>query len=271
VMVSSLSLEEGSLVFSALQAGAFDYLQKPKMEDKSEFVESLTERLAIAAVSVHSPAVRSFQVAGPKRAVTAGSSFPKEMLWCLGASTGGTQALTEVFTSLPTEIPPTVVVQHIPPVFSKSFALLVNELCPFEVKEACDGDLLKPNTVYIAPGGFQTAVVSTGSGELKIVVSDDQPVNRFKPSVDFLFKSVASLKGHQVIAAILTGMGKDGAAGLLELKNVGAMTLSQDEATCTVYGMPRAAEEIGASRKVVPLGEIAQTLVGGVKYFSKAS
>lgn len=266
LMVSSLNLEEGSLVFDALNAGAFDYLSKPKHEEMTEFAQTLSERLLQASVNEKKPV----RLPSRKADHLPQSLHGKKLLWCIGASTGGTQALTEVFRSLPAEIPPTLVVQHIPPVFSRAFANSLNDLCPFTVKEAEQGEEVKPNHVYIAAGGFQMGLVER-DGALWISLRDVEPVNRFKPSVDYLFKDVAKLKGRTLVAGILTGMGRDGAEGLLALKKLGAKTFAQDEATSAVYGMPRAAVEIGAVDTVVPLDQIAQILVGQSLLINKAS
>lgn len=258
LMISSLALEEGSLVFEALNAGAFDYLQKPRMEESEDFRRQIVEKILLAVASENAGRTRSFSaerlsvVKGPSQEV----AYDPRLIWCLGASTGGTQALTRVFTSMPTHIPPTVIVQHIPPVFSKSFADSLDNLVPFKVCEATDGQELLPDHVYIAPGGRQMAVVEKGAS-LRIRITDDPPVNRFKPSVDYLFESVAKLKDRQFVAAILTGMGKDGAEGLLKLKKIGARTIAQDEASCAVFGMPRAALEIGAADEPTPLDRIS--------------
>ncbi len=265
IMVSSVSTEEGTLVFSALREGAFEYLQKPKAEDKGIFLEALVEKL-LAGVSSSKPRL---SLATPSKA-SSQIQFDKSTIWCLGASTGGTQALTEVFRGLPARIPPLLVVQHIPPIFSKSFADSVNELVPFRVKEAEDRELIREDTVYVAPGGTQMAVTESPQG-LQIVISDAPPVNRFKPSVDFLFESISKLKGRKIVGGVLTGMGKDGAEGLLRLKKAGAYTFAQDEATSTVYGMPRAAYELGATQDVFPLGQVADGLMGSSKHFRKAS
>jgi two-component system chemotaxis response regulator CheB len=265
LMVSSLNLEEGSMVFDALNAGAFDYLSKPKHEELAEFTQGLSERLLQASVNEKQSVHR------PQRKV---DRLPIEfngqkLLWCIGSSTGGTQALTEIFRSLPAEIPPTLVVQHIPPVFSRAFAKSLNDLCPFSVKEAEDGEEIKHNHVYIAAGGLQMGIIER-DGLLRISLRDVEPVNRFKPSVDYLFKDLAKLNGFKIVAGILTGMGRDGAEGLLELKKRGAMTFAQDEASSAVYGMPRAAVEIGAVDTVTPLEQIAQTWVGKSLLFKKA-
>jgi len=161
------------------------------------------------------------------------------------------------------------VVQHIPPIFSKAFAESLASLCPFTVTEASDGETVEPDHVYIAPGGLQMGIESS-FGTLRIVIRDAPPVNRFKPSVDYLFSEVAKLEHLQVIAGVLTGMGKDGAKGLLDLRNKGARTFAQDEESSVVYGMPRAALDIGGAERSVPLDGIAQTLLEQSTRFVKA-
>lgn len=262
LMISSLSLEEGSLVFEALNAGAFDYIQKPKLEERESFREVLMEKLLLAVEGrrAHSALLSMKKSRVSTQKLVAPESYPENLVWCMGSSTGGTQALTRVFTSLPREIPPTLVVQHIPPVFSKAFADSLNALVPFTVKEAENGDILKSNHVYIAPGGKQMSLVRSGSG-FQIVVNDDAPVNRFKPSVDYMFLRLAEIKELRFVAGIFTGMGRDGAEGLLALKKAGALTFAQDEASSAVYGMPRAAFELGAADEVLPLDEISQNLL----------
>jgi two-component system chemotaxis response regulator CheB len=189
-----------------------------------------------------------------------GGVFDSGAVIALGASTGGTEALKEVLLRLPAAIPPTVIVQHIPPVFSRAFADRLAQLCPFAVKEAEHGDKLRPGLVLIAPGGRQMKLALCGDG-LEIRLTDDPPVNRHRPSVDYLFESVAEHVGAKAVAAILTGMGSDGAAGLLALRKKGARTIAQDEATSVVYGMPKAARQNGGAEMERPLDEIAGTLM----------
>jgi two-component system chemotaxis response regulator CheB len=260
IMVSSLSPEDGSLVFDALNSGAFDYIQKPKIEDLTRFQEELSSKLLLAADVKDSPQPKRTVIQPQARAPHHQVEFPKDALWCLGASTGGTQALTRVFTSLPTHIPPTLVVQHIPPVFSKAFADSLAQLCPFKVKEAEHNEKITANCIYIAPGGTQMGVRQTGE-DLYIEITNDDPVNRFRPSVDYLFRSAAKIKGRAIVSGILTGMGKDGAEGLLALRNADAKTFAQDEKTSVVYGMPRAAMENGAAASTVALDAVASHLV----------
>lgn len=174
----------------------------------------------------------------------------------IGASTGGTEALKNLLCALPEKIPATLIVQHIPPGFSKAFADRLNELCAFEVKEARDGDEILPSRVLIAPGGKQMRIHRAANGKLSIRITDDPEVNGHKPSVDYLFLSVAQEVGKNTIGVILTGMGSDGARGLLALRKAGSQTLGQDEESCVVYGMPRAAFELGAVDKLVPLDKM---------------
>ena len=247
-------------VFEALNNGAFDYIQKPKLEDIQIFKEELMEKLLLAAEGRQVASKLQNQLVAKIKISQPSKSYPDNLIWCIGASTGGTQALTRIFTSLPDKIPPVLIVQHIPPVFSRAFANSLNQLCPFEVKEAEHGEAVLADHVYIAPGGIQMGVEKL-NGKLYISLKDCDPVNRFKPSVDHLFMEASKLKGIRIIAAVLTGMGRDGAEGLLELKKMGASTLVQDEESCVVFGMPRIALEMGATDLVIPLDNIAHTLL----------
>lgn len=269
IMISSLNLDDGSLVFEALNNGAFDYIQKPRLEDLELFKEELKQKalFSIEGKHAHSSIKKNASLAQTRSDVH--YQWPQNLLWCLGASTGGTQALTRVLTNLPDQIPPTLIVQHIPPVFSKAFANSLNQLCPFLVKEAEQHELLKSNCVYVAPGGLQMSVEKY-NGNLRIVLSDAPPVNRFKPSVDFLFASIAQLAGLKIVAAILTGMGRDGAEGLMLLKKIGSYTFAQNEESSAVYGMPRAAFEIGATDRLVHLDQIAIELLTHSSALAKA-
>jgi chemotaxis receptor (MCP) glutamine deamidase CheD len=181
-------------------------------------------------------------------------------LIAIGASTGGTQAIRQILTELPAMMPPIVIVQHIPGVFSRSFAEQLNTVCPLDVKEAEHGDMVVPGSVYIAPGGQQLKVKEEGRG-LRIVITDDPPENSFKPSIDYLFRSVSSIRFQHVIALLLTGMGNDGAKGLKRLRDIGAHTIAQDEASCVVFGMPKAAIELNAAAQILPLQGIAAAMV----------
>ena len=258
VMISSLSRDDGDYVLDALEAGAVDYIQKPSMAELKQVAPLICEKVRAAGQS---------HVVLNKRHLSKVSVDPsqidRDFLILIGSSTGGTEALREVLTRLPAEIPPILIVQHIPAVFSKAFADRMNTLCPFEVREAVDGDLVLPGVVLIAPGGKQMRVKET-QGVLKILIDDSEPVNRHKPSVDVLFHSAVLLKKKKMVAGILTGMGADGARGLLALKNSGVSTFAQDEASCVVYGMPKEAAKIGAVDKVLPLDEMPSHILNAV-------
>lgn len=178
----------------------------------------------------------------------------------LGASTGGTEALRAVLTQLPAGLPGIAVVQHIPPVFSKAFAERLNSLCAFEVREAVDGDRLTVGLALVAPGNHHMLLQWDGAG-YRVRLSDGPPVWHQRPAVDILFKSAVECAGAHAIAGVFTGMGKDGAEGLLRLREKGALTFSQDEASSVVYGMPKVAWELGGSRKQIPLADAARHLV----------
>jgi two-component system chemotaxis response regulator CheB len=180
----------------------------------------------------------------------------------VGASTGGTEALRVLLQSLPSRIPPVLVVQHIPPVFSKALAERLNDLCPFEVKEAQDGDLIKENQVLIAPGNCHIEIKSHGS-HLSVRLSQDSPRNGHRPSVDVLFHSALSIdtKKTKIIAVLLTGMGKDGAEEMLALKKKGITTIAQDESTSVIFGMPKEAIRLGGVTYVERLDKIGARLV----------
>lgn len=259
VMISSISVEEGPLVLSALEAGAVDYIQKPGAQE----IESVAPFILL---KVKTAARASLQKAAPRsaaRIAVESAQINLSRLVAIGSSTGGTEALKEVFLRLPKEIPPIVVVQHIPAVFSKAFADRMNQLCPFEVLEGRDGMVAQPGRVIIAPGGTQMRLKRVGAA-YHVIVEDAPPVNRHKPSVDVLMNSVAELCGADAVGVILTGMGADGAKGLLAMKEAGAYTLGQDEKTCVVYGMPQAAFKLGATHKMVPLYEVADAIVAAL-------
>jgi two-component system chemotaxis response regulator CheB len=178
----------------------------------------------------------------------------------IGASTGGTEAIREVLMALPAASPGIVVVQHIPPVFSTAFAHRLNDLCKIQVKEAADGDRLTPGLALVAPGNFHMTLRKRG-GEYRVSIQDGPRVCYQRPAVDVLFESVASSVGRDAIGALLTGMGADGAEGLLKMKRAGAKTIAQDEASCVVFGMPREAIGLGAVDHVLPLNRIAGELM----------
>lgn len=255
IMITSISREEGPKVFEALEAGAVDYIQKPSFQEIRALKDTMIEKVKTAARSkVRMNSQRRTQ-ARPAQGV-----LDEKSLIAFGSSTGGTEALKEVLIRLPEKIPPIVVVQHIPPIFSNAFAIRLNGLCPFEVKEAAEGDEVRSGRVLIAPGGKQLSLVRDGF-VLRASVRTAAPVNRHCPSVDVLFDSVAEILGRRAIGVILTGMGADGAKGMLKMRQAGARTIAQDEASSVVFGMPREAIKLGAAEAIKDLYEIPDLLI----------
>lgn len=194
-----------------------------------------------------------------------------EKIICIGASTGGTEAIREVLLGLPADCPAIAITQHMPPGFTASFAARLNSLCPMAVSEARHGERILPGHVYIAPGGKQFRLERSGANYMA-VVEDAEPVNRHRPSVEVLFKSAAQVLGPNAYGVMLTGMGADGATAMKEMRDAGSYNIAQDEASCVVFGMPRMAIQAGAAHEVLPLNKIARALMeriqssGGVRY-----
>lgn len=253
IMISSISMNESDLILKALEIGAVDYIKKPSLAEiasKADFIR----RKIITASSIK--VIKPLRMDGKqtkKISYSCGKDADKVVV--IGASTGGTEAIKMVLVSLPKNIPPIVIVQHIPPVFSTAFAKRLNELCPFEVKEASDGDEVLPGRVLIAPGGKQMDLI-VDQGKRRVRVFEGEKVNGHRPSVDVLFNSAAKVLGKDAVGVILTGMGSDGAKGLLEMKKKNAFTIGQDEESSVVYGMPKAAFNLKAVTQVCSLSEV---------------
>lgn len=259
IMISSISIQEGPLVMEALESGAVDYIQKPEVSNLSQVSEEINEKIIQASKVLRSAQKQSHL----SLAETSKFSSLKDKLIVIGSSTGGTKALREILVRLPKEIPPILIVQHIPEVFSRAFAERLNEQCPFEVKEASLGDKIEPNKVYIAQGGKQMKVKKSSQGGYEIDINMDEPVNRFRPSVDYLFETVSkTVDDKTILAVILTGMGNDGAQGMKKLKEIkNAHTIAQDEKSSVVFGMPKEAIKLGCVDKVLDLDEIPRIMV----------
>jgi two-component system chemotaxis response regulator CheB len=204
------------------------------------------------------------RIAEPLRPIVqekpASAAVDQTRLIAIGASTGGTEAIAEVLSHLPAGVPPILITQHIPPMFSRSFAQRLDKLCRMEVREAVDGDLPRPGLALVAPGGFHM-VLERVAGNYRIKIKDGPLVCYQRPSVDVLFTSVAMAAGAKAVGAILTGMGNDGALGMKRMKDKGCYNIAQDEATCVVFGMPREAIRAGAVDQTLPLDRIAQALM----------
>ena len=268
VMITAMSHEDGDAVLTALEIGAVDYIQKPKMTELSLVAPFICEKVKAAAsarvMRLGHPVVARPKISRPRAKTQTSSLRQDRRVIAIGASTGGTEAIKDVLLGLPEDIPAIVIVQHIPPVFSRAFADRLNDLCPFTVKEAASGDALLPGLVLIAPGGRQMLVESSGTS-LRVKVTDDPPVNRHKPSVDVLFESVARAARWGATGVILTGMGGDGARGLLKMKEAGQPTIAQNEESCVVFGMPKEAIKLAAADVVCPLNEVARKLTQWMK------
>ena len=258
VMITSLNIAESSAVMRALELGAVDYIQKPTFSEISSISTMMCEKVRLAADA--KIRVRREVEINTKNTTYNEAHIDKSIIIAMGASTGGTEALKDVLVKLPQDIPPILIVQHIPALFSKTFADRLNELCAFEVKEAENGDIVKPGRALVAPGGFQMKVVRKSNG-LCVEINDAAPVNRHKPSVDYLFDSVATNIGKKAVGIILTGMGDDGARGLLKMRTAGAHSIAQNEESCVVFGMPKEAIRLGAVELISPLDDIPTHLM----------
>ncbi|MFM9942564.1 MAG: chemotaxis response regulator protein-glutamate methylesterase [Hyphomicrobiaceae bacterium] len=261
IMVSSLTARGAEASVRALAIGAVDCVPKPSEADPGSFDDLPAKVMMAARARVHSLTRPSHVEQRPAANPTGLPNFePDGRVVAIGASTGGVEALIEVLSKFPANCPPTLVVQHMPALFTPSFAQRLNRLCAPTVAEATDGTPLAAGHVYLAPGGV-THLEVTGTKVLRCRLHDGDPVSGHRPSVDVLFASVAKSAGSMAVGVILTGMGRDGANGLLAMRKAGARTLGQNEESCVVYGMPKAAFENGAAEKQVPLDEMATQIL----------
>lgn len=252
--------------FDAISAGAVEFLRKPELNERDQFIARLASviRFAkLARIQTAAPAAAPRPESRADPIIIPGTPR-KNMMIALGASTGGTDALVEIVRRFPANTPPVVITQHMPPTFTKMFAERVNRICAMSAKEAEDGDRLIEGRIIIAAGGLQMRVIRDNKGYF-ITSRPGEKVSGHCPSVDVLFDSVADAAGPNAVAAILTGMGEDGARGLLKLHNTGAYTIGQNEETCVVYGMPAVAFKKGAVSIQLPLQEIAKQILTKVR------
>jgi two-component system chemotaxis response regulator CheB len=253
VMVSTLTARGAEATLQALELGAVDCIEKPRGSDKEGF-RQIAEKVK-AAARAH---VR--QRNGARAIPALDASFtPADRIVAIGSSTGGVEALLNIVEALPANCAPTVITQHMPGAFTRSFAERLDRACAAEVREARSGDPLVPGRVYVAPGGDWHLEVE-GTARLRCKVTQGPPVSGHCPSVDVLFNSMARHAKGKGLGVILTGMGRDGAAGLLAMRQAGAQTLGQDESTCVVYGMPRAAYDLGAVERQLPLEKLGPAI-----------
>jgi two-component system, chemotaxis family, protein-glutamate methylesterase/glutaminase len=262
LMISSLTQEGAEATLHALELGAVDYIAKPKVDLQQGLAEKqaeIVEKVKIAAKArVRSRAGAPAKATTP--AVARGGFSTTERIVAIGASTGGVEALREVLCGLPADSPAVVVTQHMPAGFTTRFAERLDSLAQVTVAEAADGQRVLPGHVYIAPGNWHLEVVRTGAN-YTCRLNDGPAVSGHRPSVDVLFRSVAASAGANAIGVILTGMGKDGAEGLKQMRAAGASTIGQNEATCIVYGMPKAAHALGATQIELPIEKIAGAIL----------
>ena len=259
VMISSLTEESCETTMRALSLGAVDFVTKPKLDLMSGTMKQADE--IATKVKLAARARVRVPTGAPIRRTVAGPGFnATHRILAVGASTGGCEAMSEVFQALPADAPGIVAVIHMPAGFTKSFAARLDKECAVSVSEARDGDRILPGHILIAPGNYHMKVLRQGAVASVRIVQED-PVNLHRPSVDVLFSSCAKSMGGNATGVILTGMGADGAKGLLEMKRAGAPTIAQNEATCVVFGMPKEAIALGAADKVLALDDIAHAMI----------
>jgi two-component system chemotaxis response regulator CheB len=255
----------------ALELGAVDFITKPKFdlrEGMEEIAQELIEKVKAAAqAKVRGKGVGGSGVGGKVVAIplAPGGAMIKttDTIIAIGASTGGTEAVKDVLEALPPNTPPILITQHMPAHFTKTWADRMNSLCRISVKEAEDGDSVLPGHALVAPGSYHMTLVRSGA-RYTVRINQEPPVNRHRPSVDVTFASVAKFAGANAVGVILTGMGGDGAREMLTMKQAGAFTIAQDEASCVVFGMPKEAIKLGGVDKILPLSEIPSAIVAYV-------
>ncbi len=268
VMVSSLTQAGCETTLKAMELGAVDFATKPTldirqgMEDQGQ--DLIHKVKAAAQATVRSRRSTHGNSAEARKPMTSLAMLKTtDTIIAIGASTGGTEALRDILEVLPPNTPPIIITQHMPERFTKHFAERLDQICQIRVKEAEDGDTVIPGQALIAPGSFHMELRRSGA-KYQVVINQSPPVNRHRPSVDVMFRSVAQFAGRNSLGVILTGMGNDGAAGMLEMKQAGAYTMAQDEDSCVVFGMPKEAIKAGGVDEILPLSEIPAAMLAQV-------
>jgi two-component system chemotaxis response regulator CheB len=265
VVISNQTQKGADVAIKALEAGAVDLMAKPNLssafdvnESRISLIDKVRSAYSAKKISMGAKIAQQERQVQPKNTIVHNGStrFSHQALIAVGASTGGTDAIRTFLEALPAQMPPILIVQHMPEKFTASFAKRLNDECALNVNEAEDGELITAGTVYIAPGG-QHMAIQNRQGKTVIRIFHDELVNRHRPSVNVLFNSVAETRGNHATGIILTGMGDDGATGMLAMHQRGAYTIAQDEATSVVFGMPCKAVLAGGVSKILPLNEIA--------------
>jgi two-component system chemotaxis response regulator CheB len=264
VMVSTLTERGSEITLRALELGAIDFVTKPKMsivDGMLEYTDLITDKIRAASQAKISPLQRHPAPSGHAAPVLLRNPLiSSEKLLIIGASTGGTEAIKSFLLQMPSDCPGILITQHMPAGFTKSFATRLDSLCQISVKEAEGGERILPGHAYIAPGDKHLMLARSGANYVT-QLSDEPPVNRHKPSVDVLFDSAAALAGKNAIGVILTGMGKDGAVGMLQMKNAGAYNFAQNEESCVVYGMPKEAVAHGGVDEIAHLNDLPKLVL----------
>ena len=275
VMVSTLTERGSEITLRALELGAIDFVTKPKVSISNgmlEYSELITDKIRIAAkaklVNLH-PKARVNETSSPP-SLLKNPLISSEKLLIIGASTGGTEAIKTFLLQMPSDCPGILITQHMPAGFTKSFADRLNSLCKISVKEGIDGERVLPGHAYIAPGDQHLLLAKSGANYIT-KLSNAEPVNRHKPSVDVLFDSAAMHAGKNAVGVILTGMGKDGALGMHNMKNAGAYNFSQDEASCVVFGMPKEAIAQGGVHEIASIQQLPSMVLNYLIKFNALS
>ncbi len=269
VMISTLTEEGADATLRALELGALDFIPKPKLGVTSgirEYAELIVEKIrAAAGVKVKPLVKKNRPELGSEQKLSASASLQStEKIIAIGASTGGTEAIKDLLVQLPAAVPGIVMTQHMPPGFTRTFAERLNKTTRLHVVEAKGGERILPGHAFLAPGGYHLVVVRSGA-DYRVKLSDAEPVHRHRPAVDIMMESVAQIGGKNVVGVLLTGMGKDGAKGMVAIRNQGGYTLAQDEASCVVYGMPKEAVALGGVDQIVSLDKMGPVLLEKIK------
>ncbi|MEX0830038.1 MAG: chemotaxis response regulator protein-glutamate methylesterase [Nitrospirales bacterium] len=272
VMVSSLTEQGAATTMQALESGAVDFVTKPTVDIQhglAELSSQIISKVKIAAQSTVKKRTPPADCSERIKALAAQSAMIKttDSIIAIGSSTGGTEALRELLEVLPPNTPPILMTQHMPEHFTKTFANRLDELCPIHVKEAQEGDSVISGQALLAPGNYHMELRRSGA-KYYVTLNQEPPVNRHRPAVDPMFHSVAKYAGGNSVGVILTGMGNDGAAGMLEMKKAGAFNIAQDEKSCVVFGMPKEAIKAGGVDKILPLTDIPSAILAHLKMVS---
>lgn len=264
LVISSLSTAGAATSLRALEVGAIDVMAKPALDVSKSITKMSSELISRVKEVARSRLPVRFRMQSGQKPVSAvlagGLHRTTHQILAIASSTGGTEALKVVLSQLPPDIPGTLIVQHMPPVFTRTYAESLQRICPFEVKEAEDGDRVLPGRALLAPGNFHMELTRSGA-YYYVKLHQEPPLYGVRPAADYLMTSVAKIAGANSIGLVLTGMGRDGAKGLLEMRQAGGFNIAQDEASCVVFGMPKEAIALGAIDSVLPLDRIASAII----------